>query len=199
MIAYVSGTLAEKKPTHALIDVGGLGYFVHIPISTYESLPDVGAPAKLHTVFSVREDAQQLYGFGSEAERTLFEALTSVSGIGPKLAIAALSATRPADLRDRILSGDAAQLTSIRGVGRKTAERLVVELRDKMSALDLGAGSALGGGGDAKAEARADALSALETLGIPRATAERNLRKAIRANPAAQSADELIRLALREG
>jgi Holliday junction DNA helicase RuvA len=199
MIAYVSGTLAEKKPTHAVVEAGGIGYLVLIPLSTYEALGDVGAPAKLLTVFVVREDAQQLYGFASDAERTLFEALTAVSGVGPKLALAALSASRPDDLRDRILSGDAAQLTSIRGVGRKTAERLVVELRDKMTALDLGSGGALGGGGDAKAAARADALSALETLGIPRATAERNLRKAIRANPGAQSADELIRLALREG
>ncbi len=114
------------------------------------------------------------------------------------MGLAALSASRPADLQDRILSGDAAQLTSIRGVGRKTAERLVVELKDKMTTMDLGGGGALGSGDDAKAAARADALAALETLGVPRATAERNLRKAIRSNPGAQSADELIRLALRE-
>ncbi len=198
MITYVSGTLVEKKPTHAVVDVGGLGYLVQIPVSTYEALGDVGAATKLHTVFVVREDAQQLYGFSSLAERTIFEAMTSVSGIGPKMGLAALSASRPADLQDRILSGDAAQLTSIRGVGRKTAERLVVELKDKMTTMDLGGSGALGSGDDAKAAARADALAALETLGVPRATAERNLRKAIRANPGAQSADELIRLALRE-
>ncbi len=198
MITYVAGTLIEKKPTHAVVDVGGLGYLILIPVSTYEVLGDVGVAAKLHTVFVVREDAQQLYGFASLAERTIFEAMTSVSGIGPKMALAALSSSRPADLQDRILSGDAAQLTSIRGVGRKTAERLVVELKDKMTTMDLGGGGTLGSGDDAKAAARADALAALETLGVPRATAERNLRKAIRANPGAQSADELIRLALRE-
>ena len=149
------------------------------------------------TVFVVRDDGQFLYGFASEAERDTFEAATSVSGVGPKMALAMLSAMRPAELQARIVEGDAAFLTSIPGVGKKTAERLVVELRDKMGRLNVaaGAGTLAEGGGQA---ARADALAALEALGFARAVAERKLRLVLRAQPGLQSADELVRLALRE-
>ncbi len=198
MIAYVSGTLAEKKPTHVVIDVNGLGYALFIPTSTFETLPDAGAPVKLLTHFAVREDAQLLYGFATAAERELFEALISVSGVGPKLALAALSALPPAELQRRILEGEAGLLTQIPGIGRKTAERLVIDLRDRVSRLEIG-GDALGGADDGRTQARQDALAALEALGLARATAERNLRKVLRAHPGIQTAEELIRLALREG
>ena len=199
MIAYVSGKLVEKKPTSVVVDVQGLGYALSISTSTYEKLPATGEAVKLFTHHLVREDAEALYGFAAEAERTVFETMLAVSGVGPKLALAALSAMSPAELRDHVLGGDAGVLTSIPGVGRKTAERLIVELRDRLSRLDLGAGAAVLGGGDgAMQQARADALAALESLGFSRAAAEKSIRKVLRDHSGLQSAEELIRLALRE-
>ena len=199
MYAYVSGTLADKKPTEAIVEAGGIGYLLLIPASSYEKLPAVGQPAKLVTTFVVREDAMTLYGFATEAERTAFETLISVSGVGPKLALAALSAMSPSELRDTVVAGDAAMLTRVPGIGKRTAERLVVELRDKFAGLDgLEPTSTLGGDG-AAAAARADARSGLEALGLSRAEAERRLRKVLRTHAGSQSAEDLIRLALREG
>lgn len=200
MIAYVSGTLAEKKPTVAIIDVQGLGYRLMIPTSTYEALPSVGQAAKLFAYQHVREDALLLFGFATTAEREMFETMLSVSGIGPKLALAALSAMRPSELRDYVLAGDSSLLTNIPGVGRKTAERLIIELRDRVARMDLAdaGASPLSGGSEARSAARADALAALEALGFSRAGAEKSLRKALRSNPGVQSAEDLIRLALRE-
>ena len=147
----------------------------------------------------VREDAEALYGFASEDERAVFETLLAVSGVGPKLALAALSAMSPAELRDHVVGGDASVLTNIPGVGRKTAERLVVELRDRLARLDLGGGTApLTGGSEAIRAARADALAALESLGFSRAAAEKAIRKVLRDHAGLQSAEEIIRLALRE-
>lgn len=199
MIAYVSGKLAEKKPTVAIIDVQGLGYRLLIPTSTYEVLPQVGEAATLFAYQHVREDALLLFGFATKAEREMFETLIGVSGIGPKLALGALSAMRPTELRDHVLAGDTSVLTNIPGVGRKTADRLIVELRDRMARLDFVDGATpLSGGSDDKATARADALAALEALGFSRAAAEKALRKTLRSNPGVQSAEDLIRLALRE-
>ena len=198
MITHLSGKLAEKKPTQTVIDIQGVGYLVLIPTSTYEKLPPVGEAVKLFTYHHVREDALQLYGFASRSERSVFEVMLGVSGIGPKLALAALSAMQPTELRDRIVDGDAAFLTRIPGVGKKVAERMVVELRDKLVKLDGLEGGAVSGQADAKHAARADALAALEALGLGRAAAERNLRKVLRENAGIQSAEELIRLALRE-
>lgn len=200
MIAYVSGTLAEKKPTVVVIDVQGLGYQLMIPTSTYEVLPAAGQPAKLYAYQYVREDTLQLYGFATRAERETFEVMLGVSGIGPKLALAALSAMSPAELRGYVLDGDSGFLTHIPGVGRKTAERLIIELRDRMARMDFAEAEAapLSGGSETRAAARADALAALETLGFSRAAAEKNLRKVLRQHPGVQSADELIRLVLRE-
>jgi len=199
MIAYVSGKLIDKKPTEVIVDVQGLGYHLYIPTSTYELLPEIGSATKLYSHHYVREDAALLFGFASGAERALFEVMLGVSGIGPKLALAALSAMSPADLRDSILEGDAGLLTRIPGVGRKTAERLIVELRDRVARVELGGGGSLPGHvPDAPAAARGDALSALETLGLSRAAAEKALRKVLRQHPGLQSADELVRLALRE-
>ena len=196
--AYVSGTLADKKPTEAVIEAGGIGYRLLIPASSYEKLPAVGKEAKLVTTFVVRDDALTLYGFASEPERTAFETLTAVSGVGPKLALAALSAMSPSELRDTVVGGDAAMLTRVPGIGKRTAERLIVELRDKFAGMDgLEPGGALGGDG-AASEARADARSGLEALGLSRAEAEKRLRKVLRAHPGTQSAEDLIRLALRE-
>lgn len=198
MFAYVSGTLADKKPTEAVVDVGGIGYRLLIPASSFEKLPAQGKSVKLLTTFVVREDAQVLYGFATEPEQTAFETLVAVSGVGPKLALAALSAMSPSELRDTVVAGDAAMLTRVPGIGKRTAERLIVELRDKFAGMDgLDTGSTMGGDSDASA-ARADARSGLEALGLGRAEAEKRLRKVLRAHPGTQSAEDLIRLALRE-
>ncbi len=200
MIAYVSGTLADKKPTRVIVDVQGLGYMLHIPASSYATLPPVGKPVKLRTYHHVREDALLLFGFATEAERQLFETMIGVSGVGPKLALAALSAMNPGELYNAIVGGEAGMLTRIPGVGRKTAERLVVELRDRLVRLDLSAHGTSAGGGSSpeQAQIRGDALAALETLGLSRAMAEKNLRKAMRNNPGTHTSEQLVRLALRE-
>lgn len=197
MFAYVSGKLADKRPTEAIVDVNGVGYRIHIPTSTFEHLPEVGRPVKLHTHHHVREDAILLYGFSSDSERKVFEVMLGVTGIGPKLALAALSAMSPSELREHILRGEAAMLTSIPGVGRKTAERLIIELRDRFADIEP-LDSAVPGMNDGRREARADALAALESLGFSRATAEKNLRKVMKDSPDLRAAEDLIRLALRE-
>ena len=197
MIAYVSGTLIDKHPTEAIIDVGGLGYRLLIPASSFDKLPAKGESARLHTTLIVREDSQTLYGFATEPERRLFETMIGVSGVGPKLALAALSAMSPGELRDVVLAGDTGMLTRIPGVGKKTAERLIVELRDKLSKLDgPGFDGAAAGDGDA-AMARADARAGLEALGLSRAEAEKRIRVVLRDNSGVSSAEDLIRMALR--
>lgn len=200
MYAYISGKLVEKRPTEVILDVQGIGYFVHIPTSTFEALPESGQQTKLFTYHHVREDAIQLFGFISNAERRVFEVMLAVSGIGPKLALAALSSMSPSQLRDHVVNGDTAVLTGIPGVGRKTAERLIVELRDRFADMDLlekGAATTTVDADDRRA-ARSDALAALESLGFSRASAEKNLRKVLKDHPELRAAEDMIRLALRE-
>jgi len=132
MIARLSGTLIEKHPNQAIVDVGGVGYEVTIPISTYSSLPDAGAAVRLRIHTHVREDALALYGFLTEDEKALFEKLISVSGIGPTLGVKVLSGLAAADLIQAIRKGEVERLVRIPGVGKKTAERIVLELRDKL-------------------------------------------------------------------
>ncbi len=196
MIEYVAGKLASKKPTTAVIGVGGLGYRLQIPTSTFESLPEVGEPARLVCHHYVRDDAILLFGFTGEAERKTFELLLSVSGVGPKLALAALSAFRPSEIGERIIAGDAAMLTRIPGVGRKTAERLVVDLRDRFEKMEVGSDD-IPAGSDGST-ARLDAIAALEALGLSRAAADKSLRSVLQKHPAITSAEDMIRLALRD-
>ncbi|MCH8275938.1 MAG: Holliday junction branch migration protein RuvA [Bacteroidetes bacterium] len=195
MIEYVAGKLTSKKPTLAVIDVNGLGYRLLIPTSTFESLPAVGENVRLVCHHHVREDAILLFGFAHEDERTTFELLLSVSGVGPKLALAALSALRPNEIRERIIAGDATMLTRIPGVGRKTAERLVVDLRDRFEKMDIGS-ERIPDRDDGSAE-RLDAIAALEVLGLSRAAADKSLRSVLRQHPEVTSAEDMIRLALR--
>lgn len=197
MITYVSGKLVSKKATEAIIDVHGIGYQVHIPTSAYEALPKVGENATLHTHHYVREDAAMLYGFADPDQRAVFEAMLSVSGIGPKLALAALSAFPPADLREHVIRGDVGVLTGIPGVGRKTAERLIVELRDKFARVEMNVPA--GGIGGAAGSLRADALAALEALGLSRVAAERSISRVVKEHPGADSVEELVRHALQGG
>ena len=197
MIASLSGILKRKSPTEILVDVNGIGYAVSIPISTYSTLGDLNSAVHLLTHLHIREDAMQLYGFATEAERSIFKQLISITGIGPKIAQGILSGISVEDLRQFILAGNIAALTSIPGIGRKTAERLIVELRDKISKTDTtgGAGTVPG---DNSADIRNEALLALTSLGYNRVAAEKALRMAL--NDAAGSqltVEDLIKKALK--
>ena len=135
MIAYIRGMLAEKEPTRAVVEAGGVGYELLIPLSTYDRLPKTGAEAKLLACHVVREDDECLYGFATQPEREMFERLTAVSGVGPKIAIAILSGSGIAELSLAIASGNVKRISAIKGVGKKTAEKICLELRDKVRAF----------------------------------------------------------------
>jgi Holliday junction DNA helicase RuvA len=179
MIAHLSGTLLSKQATAVILDVGGVGYEVTIPLSTFYDLEDLGSQVKLRIYTHVREDALQLYGFKTVRERELFLKLISVSGIGPRLGITLLSGMSADEMIASIRTNNLARLTLIPGVGRKTAERLVMELRDKVAVLsspeleeDLGAKPSAPPEPTADS-VRADALSALLNLGYQRSAAEK--------------------------
>jgi Holliday junction DNA helicase RuvA len=185
MIAHLSGTLLAKQATTVILDVGGVGYEVTIPLSTFYDLEDTGASVALRIYTHVREDALQLFGFKTARERELFLKLITVSGIGPKLGITMLSGMSADEIIASIRTNNLARLTSIPGVGRKTAERLVIELRDKIAALSSPAleeefGAKTGGAAPSTQDAvRDDALSALVNLEYPKAAAEKAITAAI--------------------
>jgi Holliday junction DNA helicase RuvA len=190
MIGSLRGRLARKSPPQLLLEVGGVGYELDAPMSTFYALPPAGQDVFLLTHLAIREDAHVLYGFASEAERSLFRALLRVSGVGPKIALAVLSGSSVEGFAQSIAGNDLATLTRIPGVGRKTAERLVVELRDRLVAGAGGAAAAEGGAADG---AEGEALSALVALGYKTAEATRLIRAA---GPGAGSTEDLIRRAL---
>jgi holliday junction DNA helicase RuvA len=196
MIAYLRGVLLEKHPNVVIVDVAGVGYEVTIPVSTFSALPEVGGEARLQVHTHVREDALTLFGFHSAEEKTLFEKLIGVSGIGPKLAVTVLSGLKTGELVGAIRAGQVDLLVRIPGVGKKTAERMVLELRDK---LDMLAASATPLTAGEKPEplslVDADVLSALLNLGCNRPAAETALRKAKAAN-AGPEFEALFRKAL---
>jgi Holliday junction DNA helicase RuvA len=175
MIAVLRGVLAEKHPNQAIVDVAGVGYDVTIPISTYASLPDAGSEVRLRIHTHVREDSLALYGFLSQDEKNLFEKLIGVSGIGPSLAIKVLSGLAAAELITAIRKGEVERLVRIPGVGKKTAERMVLELRDKLPAPS---GEDRAAAAPAIGEIEQDVLSALLNLGCARPAAELAVRKA---------------------
>jgi Holliday junction DNA helicase RuvA len=183
LIARLTGKLAQKLPNSVIIDVGGVGYEVTIPVSTFYELGEPGSDVTLKIHTHVREDALQLFGFRSGTEKELFTRLTSVSGVGPKLAITMLSGLPAAELIKAIQSDDLARLTTIPGVGRKTAERVVVELRDKLSALAAEAGGLVAAGAGEPAgdvvSVRDDTIAALLALGYPKPLAERAVAAAL--------------------
>lgn len=181
MIAYLSGKLLEKQANTAIVDVGGVGYEVSIPLSTFYELGDVGSDVNLRIYTHVREDAIQLFGFKTLRERDLYLRLVSVQGIGPKMGIAMLSGMSADEIIMAIRTDDLARLTSIPGVGRKTAERLVIELRDKISELSAGGTTkhdALDSTSLPSDAVFEDALSALVNLGYQRPAAEKALKRA---------------------
>ncbi|WDE98241.1 Holliday junction branch migration protein RuvA [Lentisphaera profundi] len=169
MIAHLKGQLVELELSSAVIDVGGVGYYVDIPMSTYDRLPKVGSPVALRIHMVVREDAMSLYGFATDDERSFFKMITSVSGIGPKLALAALSAFPIETFCEAIQEGNVKILSKVSGVGKRMAERMVVELRDKVSALGLTSAMVARIADDDMSaqdkEAFNDAIMALEALG----------------------------------
>ena len=171
MISYLSGTLAEKHPTHVIVDVGGVGFFVQVPISTYERAGLIGQPIKILTYLNVREDALQLFGFMTEGERDLFELLISVSGVGPQVAQKVLSGVSVNDFKKFVAAGDGRRLTTIPGIGKKTAERLVLELRDRIG--EVRGEEAAGSSGRAPTGKAQEAVLALVALGATQAAAER--------------------------
>src|SRR5262245_145675 len=181
MIALLRGVLLEKHPNQVIVEAGGVGYDVTVPISTFTNLPEPGAEVRLRIHTHVREDALALYGFLTQDEKSLFEKLIGVSGIGPSAAVKSLSGIAAADLILSIRAGDIAKLVRIPGVGKKTAERLVLELRDKLPPAT----------GDAPPAAAAEALSAIEqdvlsallNLGCARPQAEAAVRKAKASGP----------------
>ena len=177
MISHLKGILHYKSPTEIVVDVNGVGYAVSIPLSTFEKLGEPGAPVMVLTHLHVREDAHQLFGFATQAERDLFRLLLSVSGIGPKIAQGILSGAQPKELQNLIAHGNVGALTAIPGIGKKTAERLIVELRDKVTKVDPG--EPQGGGPEGNASIHAEALMALVSLGYNRAAAEKAIRSAL--------------------
>ncbi len=197
MITRLRGELIAKSPTEVVVDVNGVGYGVHIPVSTFEKIGDLHSTVQLFTHLHVREDLLQLYGFATDEERAVFRLLISVTGIGPKMAQGILSGISVPDLKTYLASGNAAALISIPGVGRKLADRLVVELKDKMGRLDSG-GPGAAFPADAQGSMRSEALLALTSLGYNRAVAERALRAALEElSDNSPTVEGLIKTALR--
>ena len=190
MIGSLRGRIASKTPPQLTVEVGGLGYELEAPMSTFFHLPAVGEEVRLLTHLVVREDAHVLYGFASEEERRLFRSLIKVSGVGPKIALALLSGISVAAFAECVQREDIAALTRVPGVGRKTAERLIVEMRDRLAAAGTAGATSPAAGG---ASAESEAYDALVALGYRPAEATRLLKAA---GPGTHSTEELIRRAL---
>lgn len=191
MIGFLRGVLMRKNPQEILLDVAGVGYRVLVPVSTFCRLGEGGAEAQLLIHTHVREDQLVLYGFASSAELELFEKLIGVSGVGPKVALGVLSGIEAEDLVQAIRANDLARLTRVPGVGKKTAERVILELKDKLARFQTAAPA-----NQALSPQRADLLSALANLGYSSAEADRAAEQAFRAKPEAPLG-ELLREALR--
>jgi Holliday junction DNA helicase RuvA len=196
MIAHLRGRLLEKHPNRVIVDVQGVGYEAQVPLSTFYDLAEPGEEVSLRIHTHVREDALALYGFATLIELQLFDRLISVSGIGPKLALAVLSGIEPNELIAAVKLGDVARLTAIPGVGKKTAERIGLELKDKMAAF-LPAEGAAAAPVTAGESLRTDVLSALINLGYHRPLAERAVDAAAKSSGAG-SFEQTLKLALRE-
>lgn len=201
MITSVSGTLVSATPLSAVIEAGGLGYEVHIPVTTAERLPSPGQPARLHTLAVYREDSATLYGFATEEERDFFRLLVEkVTGVGPKMALSVLSKLSLPTLKGAIAAGDVGLLAKCPGIGKKTAERLVMELRDKLNPSELGRMAPAKGDAPAALPAGEnkirDAVLALTALGYKAADADKAIRQAWVALGAKASTEALIKKAL---
>ncbi len=187
MIGRLSGTLADKNPPQLLVDCNGVGYEVDVPMSTFYNLPAVGERVSLLTHFVVREDAQILYGFGSAAEREAFRQLIKIAGVGPRTALSVLSGMSVADIAQAVAAQDAARLVKVPGIGKKTAERLLLELKGKLGP-DLGLGAA-----GAVSDAQSDILQALVALGY----SDKEAAATLKTLPRDVGVSEGIKLALK--
>src|SRR5471030_2881256 len=197
MITFLDGKLASALPTQAIIDVGGIGYEVFIPLSSFDKLPAPGEPVQILTHLHVREDAHILYGFMTAAERDLFRLLVNhVSGIGPKLALAVLSGMSVSNFKSAVVNSDVASLSKISGLGKKTAERIVLELKDK---LGVAAAWKVASGAQAptpEQEQANEAVLALIALGYKQVEAHQAVREIQQRNPTPKNAEDLVRLTL---
>ena len=197
MIAHLSGKLLSKQPNQVIVDVNGVGYEVHVPLSTFYEVGEIGSPVQLRIYTHVREDTIALFGFKSAKEKLMFEHLTSISGIGPRLGITILSGMMVDELIPAIRQSNVARLTSIPGIGKKTAERLVVELRDKLARLEVPSITASSPPG-AFSQQQDDLISALVNLGYPKPLADRAIQKAISQSGNDQSFEVLLRNSLQQ-
>lgn len=194
MIAYLRGKLVHKDPTHVVVDVGGVGYQASISLNTFSDIKDQ-EDIRLSTYMHVREDAQLLFGFSTEAEKAMFLNLISVNGVGPNTAMVMLSSLPPSELKAAILREDAATLQAVKGIGGKTAQRLILELRDKLrKGASEGGPTIPGTGGNTM---RQEALSALVTLGISRPAAENSIDAILRKSGNTISLEDLVKQALK--
>ena len=194
MYAYLKGVVADKGANELVLDVGGVGYLLSCSMTTLQETPPIGETMKAYTYFSVREDAMELFGFATPEEKSMFLRLLSVSGVGPKLALSILGAMPLRDLTLAIVTGDAAALSRAPGVGKKTAQRIALELKEKVTESDLEAAPAVAPLPPAQEDAAAEALAALQALGYTPAEAARAV-SLVRGQ--SDSANELVRLALR--
>lgn len=199
MIAYVKGILAEKSFDRVIVEAAGVGYELFIPVSTFDKLPREGEEVKLLAWHCVREDDEILFGFATSPEREMFLKLTQVSGVGPKIAIAILSGSSIGELSLAIASGNAKRISAIKGVGKKTAEKICVELKDKVNAIEALAATSRSSKDDVKAPMLRDAILALSALGFNEETANRMVTQVIQENPSVSDVETVIRLALSRG
>lgn len=190
MIGHLRGTLVEKTPSRLIVDVGGVGYEVLVPLSTFYALGEAGAPVTLRTHTHVREDVLALYGFITKLEQDLFERLIAINGVGPKLALAVLSGIEPGELIRAVRLQDVARLTAIPGVGKKTAERIGLELKDRLP-VSLQAVDPAPAASTPEDRLRDDLLSALINLGYQRGAAEKAVEKVLKERPAERFEDAL--------
>ena len=193
MITYVKGPIAHKNPSFVVVEAGGLGYHVNVSLYTYTKIEDA-KDVKLLTHFHVKEDQQTLYGFYEEAERNLFRLLISVSGVGPNTALVVLSSMNPDEVRQAILSEDVVSIRKVKGIGPKTAKRIILDLKDKITKESFDAPTMLTPASNTN---RTEALSALVNLGFPRPGVQRALNKVLTKDPQADT-EQMIKLALRE-
>jgi len=199
MITFLKGKLTDALPTQVVIDVNGIGYEVLIPLSSFEKLPELGQAVTLKTQLVVREDSQTLYGFATNDERELFRMIQGVSGIGPRLALNVLSGMDVVSFKGAIGTGDVKRLSSINGIGKKTAERMVLELKDKLGLVSGGAAAPLGQALAAHDKPIADAAAALEALGTKPLEALKAAQAARAMLGPQASVEELVRAALKGG
>lgn len=197
LIAYLEGKLIEKNPTHLIVEVNGVGYSVNIPVSTFSNLGETGQTVKVLTYQHVREDELKLFGFYTKPEKDLFELLISVNGVGPKVALGILSFLSVGEFQKAVLSENLDVLTSIAGIGKKTAQRLIVELKEKLGKMDLGAGKEFKGKEAALIPVQEEAILALVSLGYTKYDARKVLEMVALETKESLPLEEMIKRALR--